>query len=116
MFNKITINIGGKDRTLNATLGNIHDIELALGTSIFALIAPIFNGDTRSVSLTFNQVADILSIGLRGLPNNNMTKAEIEAELLEVGYIKYFDDCLGFLLACITGTKKKAKAESGEEK
>jgi hypothetical protein len=105
MFNKVTVNIGGKERTLNATLGNVHDIELALGQSIFSVLKPLFNGDSRDVSLTFNQIADIISIGLRGLPTGGMTKGEVSSCLLEDGYMAYFEPCLAFLLACVSGSK-----------
>lgn len=87
MFNTVKINIGGRERELIGSFQNILDIEKELNTSIFSLIAPVFNGG--SPSLTFGQVVTIIYFGLRGIPDNPLERQSIINELMDKGYVVY---------------------------
>lgn len=107
MFNTVKINIGGKERELIGSFQNIVDIEKDIGESIFALIQPVFKGE--NAGLTFNQVVSIIYYGLRGIPDNPLERQSIINELIDNGYVVYINDALAFLLACVSGAKKKAE-------
>lgn len=106
-MNRVTINIGGKERELIASMANIMSIERELNCSIFKIVSPFLLGKPIDVVLSYDQMAVIIFNGLRGLPDNPLQKESIQKALLEDGYIDHFNTCLSYLISCVTGTKKK---------